>query len=831
MHRGDASAVESAIDGAPTKSAPLRLTSHPRAALNDDFSAPFPYSAPTETQLQRDDWMLAHTQVGSGAVEVGAGMGQKQGNADLRADGVREKVDLDRQGDPGDFFATLGQQRVKKAKEAKPDPEKLYVGSRELNQQLVQGKRLDEYATAPKRRIEFASLGFQWRMMKLRKTYELAEEEERKVEEVALERYGDLDSFNEACEERQWLDDRERNPKRPKSGQDKGPETSTAATESASWRSSFTNAPGIPLGGAGGSSRPVSRHSSFKKPGEFTAPVTPKGDSLGGSATPSRLFGDPAATSAGDSKNAALLKPLTPIPSVFAPKAPAPAAQPSASSFAAESVSDLSQTQAAMAASQARDAISNPPLDKEALNKLEARVLKAEMLGKPNAALLRKKLERERERATGGGYKGDVYFLTTADSVADGTQSSETNIQVLPTLDGRGKLYDVGTSRLSDDRGALPPGNRRRNTKKVETHDPKTGEVKRYNADDDEHTLADLVRQEKFSAGLADQKNFDAEFANRIASDGSFRADFDYLDENVEKLSRKKMRSDALKRQFAINDFAKTKRVLESCRFCWRSDKDGDEECPPQARVIASGTRAYLALPETEPLVEGHVLIVPIQHHLNMLEAEEDVWEEVKNFMKCLFQLAAAEVQDRSYVFYETVISLRQQRHTCIEAVPLGRDLLATLPGHFQVELSSVEGEWSQNKKVIEFSPQKPFRRSMVSQLPYFMVQFDHKGERGYGHVIEGADAGFAEDARGPTSGDGGNSNDAFAGNFSSGAGARGKFEPFFAAELIGSLLDLEPRAWRNPKRLRYEPKRAEELQRAFASKWEPFDWTKMLRK
>lgn len=27
----------------------------------------------------------------------------------------------------------------------------------------------------------------------------------------------------------------------------------------------------------------------------------------------------------------------------------------------------------------------------------------------------------------------------------------------------------------------------------------------------------------------------------------------------------------------------------------------------------------------------------------------------------------------------------------------------------------------------------------MVPNLPYFMVQFDHKGEKGYGHVIEGA--------------------------------------------------------------------------------------------
>lgn len=44
----------------------------------------------------------------------------------------------------------------------------------------------------------------------------------------------------------------------------------------------------------------------------------------------------------------------------------------------------------------------------------------------------------------------------------------------------------------------------------------------------------------------------------------------------------------------------------------------------------------------------------------------------------------------------------------------------------------------------------------MVPNLPYFMVQFDYKGEKGYGHVIEGSDeaagdedAGMDEPTRG----------------------------------------------------------------------------------
>ncbi len=107
--------------------------------------------------------------------------------------------------------------------------------------------------------------------------------------------------------------------------------------------------------------------------------------------------------------------------------------------------------------------------------------------------------------------------------------------------------------------------------RKVETRDPKTGEIIRYNADDDTTTLGELLRQEKFSAGMADQKNLDMQFAQSIMTDGGFVVSFskciralrlsktsqcqnnlDYMDDNAERLGRQKMRSDAMKRQFAI---------------------------------------------------------------------------------------------------------------------------------------------------------------------------------------------------------------------------------------------------------------------------------------
>lgn len=96
-----------------------------------------------------------------------------------------------------------------------------------------------------------------------------------------------------------------------------------------------------------------------------------------------------------------------------------------------------------------------------------------------------------------------------------------------------------------------------------ETRD-KQGNLLRYNADDDSQTLGELVRQERFGAGSAEQKSLDAAMAGAIAGDGRYQVssspgsadwqdDLDYMDENAERLARRKMKSDAMKRQFAIN--------------------------------------------------------------------------------------------------------------------------------------------------------------------------------------------------------------------------------------------------------------------------------------
>ena len=103
----------------------------------------------------------------------------------------------------------------------------------------------------------------------------------------------------------------------------------------------------------------------------------------------------------------------------------------------------------------------------------------------------------------------------------------------------------------------------------------------------------------------------------------------------------------------------------------------------------------------------------------------------------------------------------------------------------------------------------------MVPNLPYFMVHWDYRGEKGYGHVIEAADeaAGGTEEA----------------GFYDVEDSKGGKFPRYFATETLGGMLELAPNAWRKPRRC--DPKLSASRIAAFKARgWSKHDWTPMLR-
>jgi hypothetical protein len=95
------------------------------------------------------------------------------------------------------------------------------------------------------------------------------------------------------------------------------------------------------------------------------------------------------------------------------------------------------------------------------------------------------------------------------------------------------------------------------------------------------------------------------------------------------------------------------------------------------------GLKAYLALPETIDMVPYHCLIVPTQHVASSLELDDDVWDEIRNFKKCLIRMF--EQLNQGVLFMEQVLHMKHKSHTVIECIPVSRSVYQDAPGYFKV--------------------------------------------------------------------------------------------------------------------------------------------------
>lgn len=71
------------------------------------------------------------------------------------------------------------------------------------------------------------------------------------------------------------------------------------------------------------------------------------------------------------------------------------------------------------------------------------------------------------------------------------------------------------------------------------------------------------------------------------------------------------------------------------------------------------------------------------QHESATRSLDDNVWEEFRNFKKCLIMVFAK--QEKDLVFLETVMSLgRQKRHCLVECIPLPKDVAKQAPLYFK---------------------------------------------------------------------------------------------------------------------------------------------------
>ena len=309
--------------------------------------------------------------------------------------------------------------------------------------------------------------------------------------------------------------------------------------------------------------------------------------------------------------------------------------------------------------------------------------------------------------------------------------------------------------------------------------------------DNEDMSVEDMVREERRTRNQAGGDG--RRFAERIAKDGKFDNDLDYMDENASKLAKRVQRSDINLKTMAISDFQKMNRVLDNCPLCYHEDTN----TPPTAPVVSLATRTYLTLPTEPEISDGGACIVPVQHRGNLLECDDDEWEEIRNFMKSLIRMY--HDQGRDVVFYENAAAPQRKKHAAMAVVPLPYRLGETAPAFFKESILAADEEWTQHRKLIDtlaMSRQElgkqAFRRTLVKEMPYFHVWFEIDG--GLGHIVE--------DSNRWPKGD------------------------LFAREIIGGMLDREPDVIKRQGRW---TKGSDGRIEGFRNRWRRFDWTRVL--
>lgn len=236
-----------------------------------------------------------------------------------------------------------------------------------------------------------------------------------------------------------------------------------------------------------------------------------------------------------------------------------------------------------------------------------------------------------------------------------------------------------------------------------------------------------------------------------------------------------------------VKKYRQQEQVQTECRYCQAIRQNSWQ-------VASRGAYTCLMIPFTQSLSSLHCIIVPLQHcgsFLDMNEFEEEVWEEVRNYKKCLLRMAST--LERSFVFTECTLNPESiRRHAFIDCIPTARGMPSNddARGYFKQVLLQVDEEWSQHKKIIETDRGAGLRSKLPRNrnFPYFYVDF--RLDEGFAHVIEDAE----------------------------------KFgtEEFGRNLMASSILKLSRHEWRHRQSTNAD-------REAFLKYWVPFDWTKDL--
>ncbi|KAL4428538.1 hypothetical protein ABPG75_002627 [Micractinium tetrahymenae] len=303
---------------------------------------------------------------------------------------------------------------------------------------------------------------------------------------------------------------------------------------------------------------------------------------------------------------------------------------------------------------------------------------------------------------------------------------------VLPQINARGRAVPGAFGREEAGTNMADGGRRQKRTQRYEG-----GERSRYFADDDATDLQTLAKRTKHG----DEGDIDRRLAAGIMrsqryKEKDFDADAEYdHDAGLEMLDKRtgrkatKERESQREKQRQIREYNKMTSALDQCRLCFSSSHR------PRQLTLAIGQSTYLALPARGRLVPGHCVIVPAEHVPSTRQVDEQVWNEIRNFKKCLIQMFMKQGQE--VIFFETAVQLGSMRsHAVVDCVPVPPAAAAKAPMYFKKAVDDATSEWAQHhaKRFID-TKAKGLRGCIPPNFPYLHVEFGIAD--GFVHVID----------------------------------------------------------------------------------------------